>query len=117
MRERGDTPAVPDASQPADIISDRTGVITILRVFRGEGQVEVGSMAREGDLLVSGLVHLRLDEKTMLAHSTADIYARVWHQSTAATPVNGYAKVPTGKKKCAICAEFGKIPDKFLQRR
>lgn len=115
VRERGDTPTVPDASQPADIISDRTGVITILRVFRGEGQVEVGSMVREGDLLVSGLVHLRLDEKTMLAHSTADIYARVWHQSTAATPVNGYAKVPTGKKSVRYALSLGKFRINFYK--
>ena len=72
-------------------------------------------MVREGDLLVSGLVHLRLDEKTMLAHSTADIYARVWHQSTAATPVNGYAKVPTGKKSVRYALSLGKFRINFYK--
>ena len=113
VRERGDTPEVLDASQPADIVSDRTGVITIMRVFRGEEQVEVGSMVREGDLLVSGLVHLRLDEKTMLVHSTADIYARVWHQATAAIPLDGYTKVPTGKKSVRYALSLGKIRINF----
>ncbi len=115
VRERGDTPEIPDDSQPADIVSDKTGVITMMRVFRGEGQVEEGAMVREGDLLVSGLVHLRLDEKTMLTHSRADIYAKVWHQSTAAIPLDGYAKVSTGEKSVRYALSLGNFRINFYK--
>lgn len=116
VRERGDTPEVPDLSQPADIVADRTGVITILRVYRGEEQVEVGTMVQEGDLLVSGLVHLRLDEKTMLTHATADIYARVWHQATAAIPLDGYQKVRTGRKSVRYALALGNFRINFYKK-
>ena len=115
VRERGDTPEVPDHSLPADIVSDRTGVVTILRVFRGEGQVEVGSLVHEGDLLVSGLVHLRLDEKTMLTHASADIYARVWHQATAAVLLDSERKVPTGRKSVRYALSLGKFRINFYK--
>ena len=105
VRERRPAPQVLDGHDPADILADRDGVITQLRLFRGEARAQEGQLVHRGDLLVSGLVHLRLEEKTLLTHALADIYARVWHQSTAAMPLDGRIKVQTGRKsvRFALC--------------
>ncbi len=115
VRERNEPPEVPDTSQPADIISDRDGVITQLRVFRGEEQVQEGQLVRKGDLLVSGLVHLRLDGKTLLSHAAADIYARVWHEAEAALPLDGWGKALTGRKRVRYALCIGKYRVNFYR--
>ena len=108
VRERRDPPLIEDTSRPADIYADRDGVITLLRLYRGEAQVTEDQLVHRGDLLVSAVVPPRLDGDTLTVHAQADIRARVWHSFAAAFPLDGEKKTEADRKRVRFALCLGK---------
>lgn len=86
VRERTPVPEVFDESACCDIVAEKPGVITEIRVLNGEGAASVGQTVAAGDKLVGGAVASSFSP-LRFEHARAEVYARTWYTLTAEKPL------------------------------
>lgn len=96
VREREGAPEIDDGRAPADIVSDRCGVIEDISVYSGRAKVKAGDLVAPGTTLVTGEVELRKGG-TIRVRARADVWAQVYYKTTLALPLDGLEKRPTGR--------------------
>lgn len=97
VRERKEKPELADEVTPSNVVAEKDGVITEVRVYNGEPAVSVGQVVRKGDVLVYGATE-SIAGGTRLVHADADITAQTWYELTAQLPAEQTEKRYTGKK-------------------
>lgn len=116
VRERVEKPELEDAKRPADVVAGVTGLVTHLEVWNGKAAVQVGDMAVEGDVLISGWVPVEppaysgltdLGGRAVRAEGRAE--GRTWRTLRAVMPAETMIKSSTGREKhrFSLCI-FGK---------
>ena len=105
--ERRETPP-PERQEPCDVISTLTGVITAVRVRRGEGLVRPGQTVQKGDLIATGRLVYKTGE-TALTAADAEIDVRTWHKLSGVLPERYFSFEKTGRyRKNVSRILFGK---------
>lgn len=74
-------PEVEEKNIHANIVAEKTGIISEINVFSGTKKVNVGDTVIKGDLLVEGIMEMvKVPEKTKFVHAEAKIKARIWYE-------------------------------------
>jgi similar to stage IV sporulation protein len=95
VRERAPKPEVrPDV--PCNVVAARDGVVTRVETLAGAPQVAPGQTVTRGQLLVSGVVDSQRVGARFL-RAQARVFARVWYDMTAVTPLQTAEKHYTGR--------------------
>lgn len=97
VKERIQTPEIPDETASSILIASRTGVITKVEVLSGQARIEPGQTVLEGEVLISGVMDVAPNLKR--SRAIGEVYARTWYTLTAAIPVNYEQKSYTGAEK------------------
>ena len=98
VRERTEIPEVFKKTEPINIIAEYPGVIERAQVLYGQGVVTKGQTVAKGDTLISGVVPSSYDG-SILVHAKGEVYARTWHEISAAMSLKYEAKTRTNEKK------------------
>lgn len=77
VRERIEMVEMKDDT-PVNIISDKTGVITRLRIKQGIGRVQVGQTIMPGDIIAEGTI-ISTQGDTNYVAAEAEVVLRTWH--------------------------------------
>lgn len=96
LRERVEPPKIVPANVPCDIIAAKSGVITEMRVYKGEQAAFEGHTVSKGQILVRGHSVTSNGVERFL-HSSADVYARTWYTLTAVSPAKCVETNRTGE--------------------
>ena len=90
-------------TSPCDLVAEKEGIILEIITRKGTPQVSVGSICKEGDILVSGIVEIIDNNQTVVREervpSDADIYAKTVYQYEETIPLDYIEKVYTGNEK------------------
>jgi similar to stage IV sporulation protein len=105
VRERIPKPEVVPEDEPTNVVAEKSGILTELRVLRGETLVKTGQTVLAGDILVSGFVTSSFAPVRM-EHAMAEIKARTWYELSACSPLTEEIKVPDGKDKSRYAVIF-----------
>jgi similar to stage IV sporulation protein len=105
VRERIPKPEIVDEKAPADVVAEKSGILTEMRVLRGERVAQAGQTVLEGETLVSGIVSSSFAPPRP-EHAMAEIYARTWYELTASAPLSQEEKVFTGSEKTRYALIF-----------
>ncbi len=99
---------------PCDVVSGLTGVVSRLRVRRGEARIAVGQTVKAGDLIASGKITDKTGE-TRYLNASAEADVRTWYKRNALLPSEGYVYRETGRtsKRFSLIV-FGKRVDLYL---
>lgn len=85
--ERKQPPELIPTHIPCDIIARRDGIIKSIFVKEGQETVKAGDTVTRGQVLVSGVLKNKNDEKDLrFVHAIADIKARTWYEGLC--PIN-----------------------------
>jgi similar to stage IV sporulation protein len=98
VRERIPKPAIIPEKEACDILAAKSGIISEMRVLRGETLVKPGQTVLEGETLVSGLVSSSF-APPRLAHAMAEVKARTWYEFTAAASLKQEKKLSSDTEK------------------
>lgn len=102
-------PAV-TATENCHIIASKDCIITHIVTRTGTPKVEVGSVAKKGDILVSGVVDIIGDNETLIDRkpviADADIIGKTFYNYKDKIPLNYVQKEYTGKSKTGYAASF-----------
>lgn len=111
IRESVKAPDIVPTTSPCNIVARRTGQITKLQIFAGQGVVQKGDVVEEGDLIVSGIIE-DPNGNTTLRHASAKVYATTQFDMQFKIPLKSQKKEYTGEtKKRYILDLFGlKLP-------
>lgn len=96
VRERVLPPEIVDETIPANLVAEKTGVITRMEVYNGEAQFKVGSTVLAGELLVSGIMDVPT-VGTRIVRAEGKVYARTWYELSAKTFLSAAGKDYTGR--------------------
>jgi similar to stage IV sporulation protein len=108
------SPAV-TSTQPVHIVASKNCIITKLITRTGTPMVDIGSVVKKGDILVSGVVDIigdndiLLDKKAVIAD--ADIIGKTYYEYEDTFPMNYIKKEYTGNKKTGY--QFSVLLKKF----
>lgn len=91
VRERTPVPEVFDEASCCDIVAEKPGIITEIRVLNGERLVSAGQTVAAGDKLVGGAVASSFSP-LRFEHARAEVYARTWYTLTAKKPLETIKK-------------------------
>lgn len=83
--ERKETPPRLDDRTPCDVISDKTGLITAIRVRQGKRLFGVGDVVQAGEKLATGRLENDRGEIT-LVHAAAQVEIRTWYTRKCIVP-------------------------------
>lgn len=94
-------------NEPADVIAGKSCVIQKILLYNGHSLVKVGDVVSKGQLLVSGVLPYKNDEKSTLVGASADITGSVWY--TGIHHENTYDEIrqKTNKTQKSIQVIFG----------
>ncbi len=105
VRERRPIPALFDRDAPTEIIAGKPGLLTEVRVYRGNRKMTAGQTASAGDVLVSASVP-GLITAPRSVHARADVYARTWYTLTAVSPLSESRKTAVKEQKRVFSLVF-----------
>ncbi len=108
IKEREPTPEMLPADQPTDLIAAKDGVIELMLVKEGEAVVKVGDTVSKGQLLVSALKGVEI-ENPVPVHSFGEVIARTWTQKSMIQPMLLEKKELTGQQKIRYGLKISKI--------
>jgi similar to stage IV sporulation protein len=96
VRERVPKPEIQTLDVPCNVVAARDGVVTRMETLVGAPQVAPGQTVTRGQLLVSGVVDSRQVGARFL-RARARVFARVWRDMAAVTPLWAAEKHHTGR--------------------
>lgn len=109
LHQKTDVPETEKITDPADVISTRSGVIESMQTFRGIPLVGVGETVEKGQTLISGVLQSENENIPIyFHHASGKVIARVWEEKTINIPKYTYDKIPTGRKKSVYGIKFKK---------
>ncbi len=106
VRERTPIPEVFEEDETCDIIAEKAGIITDIRVLNGEKLALNGQTVAAGDKLVSGAVTSSF-APLRFEHSRAEVYARTWYTLTVQKPLETVKKTEKGETERYISLILG----------
>ena len=92
VRERLQTPAVPDEEVPHNLVAAEDGIIRHMEILRGVPEAEQEALVREGELLASGILEEKLGLR--LVHARGSVLAEVKREVHIAVPLSETVRVP-----------------------
>ena len=107
VRERREAPPLRQEQRNADVIAEKDGLLTDVRLFGGHAQVKAGDTVTKGQLLISGVADLE-ERGVYFTRGEGEVWARTWYQLTAKIPKTVQKKVYTGREKHEVALLFGK---------
>lgn len=107
VRERVDAPEIIDKRQPGNTVAAKDALVTAIEPWNGEKVVLPGTMVREGQLLISGVVDSGYGGSRQVA-GMGKVYGRTWYTLRCRVPLTVEEKVYTGKKTVRRAVLLGK---------
>lgn len=107
VRERVDAPEIIDKRQPGNTVATKDALVTAIEPWNGEKVVLLGTMVREGQLLISGVVDSGYGGSRQVA-GMGRVYGRTWYTLRCRVPLTVEEKVYTGEKTVRRAALLGK---------
>lgn len=109
LEEGTKTVDIEDEDQPADIISDKNGIVVSIVTRKGTPQVVKGDVVYEGDLLVSGTLEIKELEQLKaveFTHSDADIFLKTVYDYSDEVELRYFTKLYTENTKKDYAVQF-----------
>ncbi|MDI3481143.1 MAG: hypothetical protein PWQ97_798 [Tepidanaerobacteraceae bacterium] len=107
-----------EENSPCDIIASKDGIIEEIIPFKGEALVKPGDTVCAGDVLITGRIVTKSDQKSelgqqdasdvLLVHARGIVKAKTWYQKAVSVPLVMEEKLPTGRVKKAYRLQLGK---------
>ncbi len=98
LTERKGKETIPDTDEPCNLIAEKDGVIRLMEIRDGQTMVLVNTLAKKGDLLVSGVI----DSNSVgmrYTHAYGEVYATTWYKEEIDIPLKYKTKIFTDNKK------------------
>ena len=105
VRERIEPPEVVDETELGDVVAAVPGIVTQVEVLVGEPAVEEGDTVVEGQVLITGNIHMEgaeysgIDLGWRQVRAQGRVYARTWRTLEAEIPLTAQVKAYTGEEK------------------
>jgi len=99
VAERKQPPDLIPVDEPCDIVAERDGIIKNIVVKEGQEKVKVGDTVTKGQILVSGAVDIKNQERKRLVHSIAVVEARTWYEHEVPVETSVVEDIRTGRSK------------------
>ena len=111
VRERVPKPELVNESAPTNVIARRDALVTAVRALDGEARVLPGTIVREGQLLISGVVETQGVQSpvvgTRYLAGKGEVYGRTWYELSTKIPLFEAVKQPTGAETRAYAVLWG----------
>lgn len=107
VRERVDAQEIIDKRQPGNTVATKDALVTAIEPWNGEKVVLPGTMVREGQLLISGVVDSGYGGSRQVA-GMGKVYGRTWYTLRCRVPLTVEEKVYTGEKTVRRAVLLGK---------
>lgn len=105
VRERIEPPEVLDETELGDVVASVPGIVTQVEVLGGESAVEEGDTVVEGQVLITGNIHMEgaeysgIDLGWRQVRAQGRVYARTWRTLEAEIPLTAQVKAYTGEER------------------
>ena len=106
VRERVPKPALYDADEPVDLVSNCPGFVTRVRALNGTALVKPGSAVLPGETLVAGYADSAFSGRRE-THAVGSVTAETYYELTASVPAAEYVREPTGAQHSRWAREIG----------
>lgn len=107
VRERVEAPEIIDMRQPGNTVADRDALVTAIEPWEGEKMVLPGTMVREGQLLISGVVDSGYGGSRYV-RGMGRVYGRTWYTLRCRVPLTVWETVYTGENQTRRAVLLGK---------
>ena len=107
VRERVYAPEIVSQRQSGNTVAAKDALITAIQPWDGERQVLPGTMVREGQLLIAGVVQSDYGGVRYL-RGTGRVYGRTWYTLQCQVPLTVQKKVYTGEEQVRRALLLGK---------
>lgn len=106
VRERINKPELLNEDALAQVVADKSGIVTSIDVFSGKAAVTPGKTVVEGDLLIEAQAETRFGDVYPI-RAMGEVRARTWYEFTAKAPLMAEEKDYTGDKKTRFALTIG----------
>ena len=107
VRERVDAPEIIDKEQPGNTVASKDALVTTIEPWDGEKMVLPGTMVKEGQLLISGVVDSGYGGNRYI-RGMGKVYGRTWYTLQCRVPLTVTEKTYTGEKSVRRAVLLGK---------
>lgn len=107
VRERTPAPEIVSKREPGNTVAAKDALVTEIQPWDGEKQVLPGSMVKEGQLLISGVVENDFAGVRYL-RGMGKVYGRTWYELRCMVPLQTRQKRHTGEKQVRRAILVGK---------
>ncbi len=107
VRERTPAPELVSRRAPGNTVAAKDALITAIEPWDGEKQVLPGTMVKEGQLLISGVVQNDFGGVRYL-RGMGRVYGRTWYSLQCKVPLTVQQKAPTGDVRVQRALLLGK---------
>lgn len=107
VRERVDAPEIIDMEQPGNTVAAKDALVTEIQPWDGEKMVLPGTMVREGQLLISGVVDSGYGGNRQV-RGMGKVYGRTWYTLRCRVPLTAAEKTYTGEQIVRRAVLLGK---------
>ena len=107
VRERVDAPEIIDMEQPGNTVAAKDALVTEIQPWDGEKLVLPGTMVREGQLLISGVVDSGYGGNRQV-RGMGKVYGRTWYTLRCRVPLTAAEKTYTGEQTVRRAVLLGK---------
>lgn len=107
VRERVDAPEIIDMRQPGNTVADRDALVTAIEPWDGVKMVLPGTMVKEGQLLISGVMDTGYGGNRYV-RGMGKVYGRTWYTLRCRVPLTVSETVYTGETRTRRAVLLGK---------
>ena len=107
VRERVEAPEIISRREVGNTIAKKDALITAIQPWDGEKQVLPGTVVKEGQLLISGVVENDYSGARFL-RGMGEVYGRTWYTLQCAVPLTVMQKSYTGEETTRTAILIGK---------
>lgn len=107
VRERVDAPEIIDMRQPGNTVADRDALVTAIEPWDGVKMVLPGTMVKEGQLLISGVMDTGYGGNRYV-RGMGKVYGRTWYTLRCRVPLTVSETVYTGENQTRRAVLLGK---------
>ena len=114
LRERRTGPEPVAKNEPAHIVAQKAGLVTLVHDYWGTALAEQGDTVLPGEILVGGYATGRYGVQGAV-RAIGEVWARTWYERTAVAPVELMRTTPNGGERVKWSLIFGKIRINFYK--